>query len=179
MKKLLQEFAAYNAWANQRIVNRLLLLNDNFWTKETPSSFNSIYKTVVHSGSAEGVWLQRIYAAEMYKTILSEASPLPASKKIGFNSYELEGKEAGAYWLQQSKEWAALLDNEQFTEAMISQPLEYKNSRGDRFSQPLHEVLLHMFNHSTYHRGQLVTMLHCLGVGEIPPTDFIVYSRGR
>jgi uncharacterized damage-inducible protein DinB len=40
-------------------------------------------------------------------------------------------------------------------------------------------MLLHLFNHGTYHRGQLVTMLRELGIEKIPPTDFIVWSRRK
>jgi uncharacterized damage-inducible protein DinB len=40
-------------------------------------------------------------------------------------------------------------------------------------------MLLHVFNHGTYHRGQLVTMLRQLGIENIPATDFIVWSREK
>jgi uncharacterized damage-inducible protein DinB len=36
---------------------------------------------------------------------------------------------------------------------------------------------MHIFNHNTYHNGQLVTMLRALGVVTIPATDFIVWTR--
>ncbi|MCW3088046.1 MAG: hypothetical protein JWQ78_1432, partial [Sediminibacterium sp.] len=39
------------------------------------------------------------------------------------------------------------------------------------------EILLHLFNHGTYHRGQLVTLLRQVGVEEIPRTDYIEFSR--
>ncbi len=55
----------------------------------------------------------------------------------------------------------------------------YYNSRKERFKQPVYQMLLHMFNHGTYHRGQLVTMLRELGVEKIPATDFIVWSRRK
>ncbi|MGZ3851281.1 MAG: DinB family protein [Flavisolibacter sp.] len=40
-------------------------------------------------------------------------------------------------------------------------------------------MLLHAFNHGTYHRGQLVNMLRQLGVDKIPGTDFIAWSRRK
>jgi uncharacterized damage-inducible protein DinB len=36
---------------------------------------------------------------------------------------------------------------------------------------------MHVFNHGTYHRGQLVTMLRQVGVTEIPQTDYIAFVR--
>jgi uncharacterized damage-inducible protein DinB len=40
-------------------------------------------------------------------------------------------------------------------------------------------MLLHVFNHSNFHRGQLVTILRQLGEEKIPQTDYIHYSRSR
>jgi uncharacterized damage-inducible protein DinB len=45
------------------------------------------------------------------------------------------------------------------------------------FYQPYDLLLLHIFNHNTYHNGQLVTMLRALGVDKIPSTDFIAWTR--
>ncbi len=56
---------------------------------------------------------------------------------------------------------------------------DYENSKGEQFKQPIFQMLLHVFNHGTYHRGQLVTMLRQLGVENIPATDFIVWSREK
>ncbi|MGI8581133.1 MAG: DinB family protein [Chitinophagaceae bacterium] len=43
----------------------------------------------------------------------------------------------------------------------------------------MYEMLLHLFNHQTFHRGQIVTMFRQLGFDKIPPTDFIVFSRSK
>jgi uncharacterized damage-inducible protein DinB len=40
-------------------------------------------------------------------------------------------------------------------------------------------MMLHVFNHGTYHRGQLVNMLRQLGIEKIPPTDFSVWSKKK
>ena len=55
--------------------------------------------------------------------------------------------------------------------------VHYKSLKGIPFSQPLYQLLLHVFNHATYHRGQLVTILRQLDVQNIPQTDFIAWSR--
>jgi uncharacterized damage-inducible protein DinB len=34
-----------------------------------------------------------------------------------------------------------------------------------------------VFNHATYHRGQLVTMLRQIGAEKIPATDFAAFVR--
>ncbi len=62
-------------------------------------------------------------------------------------------------------------------EIKITHVFEYQNSKKEIFKQPVYEMLLHLFNHQTFHRGQLVTMMHQNEVEKIPATDFIVYSR--
>jgi len=47
------------------------------------------------------------------------------------------------------------------------------------YKQPVCQMILHVFNHGTYHRGQLVNMLRQLGIEKIPQTDFIVWSRKK
>ena len=44
----------------------------------------------------------------------------------------------------------------------------YTGTKKEQFKQPVCDVLLHVFNHGTYHRGQLVTMLRQLGASNIP-----------
>jgi uncharacterized damage-inducible protein DinB len=56
---------------------------------------------------------------------------------------------------------------------------QYQNKKGEQFKQPLYQMLIHLFNHGTYHRGQIVTILHQLGIKKIPQMDFIVWSRKK
>jgi uncharacterized damage-inducible protein DinB len=48
---------------------------------------------------------------------------------------------------------------------------------GEPFTSSLGQMLRHVVNHSTYHRGQVTTMLRQLGV-PAPATDLILYYRG-
>ena len=77
--------------------------------------------------------------------------------------------------LSQSKQYEDWVNNA--SELSLEHVFQYQNSKRESFKQPVYQVLLHVFNHSTYHRGQLVTMLRNLGVEKIPQTDFIVWSR--
>ena len=63
------------------------------------------------------------------------------------------------------------------SEANIVHVFAYQNSKRELFKQPVYEVLLQLFNHQTYHRGQLTNMLRQLGIDKIAATDFIVFSR--
>ncbi len=65
-------------------------------------------------------------------------------------------------------------------EALIHFPLDqrilYSNSRGDQYENSIDEILFHLFNHSTYHRGQVVTLLKKAGFTP-PVTDYIMLKR--
>ncbi len=66
----------------------------------------------------------------------------------------------------------------QFIEALTPQRLReelaYINLKGQRYSYPLWQQLVHVVNHSSYHRGQVTTLLRQLG-DEAVSTDFLVY----
>ena len=55
--------------------------------------------------------------------------------------------------------------------------IEYKTLAGDSFSNPIWQMLVHVMNHATYHRGQVTTMLRQLDVQQLQSTDLIVYFR--
>jgi uncharacterized damage-inducible protein DinB len=78
---------------------------------------------------------------------------------------------------KQDKLWQEWISN--INEHGLQHEFIYMNSKKERFKQPVFQMLLHLFNHSTCHRGQIVTMLRQLGVEKIPSTDFIEWSRKK
>ncbi|HEY5406277.1 MAG TPA: DinB family protein [Ginsengibacter sp.] len=163
MKQLLQQYAAYNIWANKIITERIAQLPEDIIYKETEGSFSSIYKTVVHLMDVESVWWQRLKLAEH-----------PVWPGIGFK--ESFG-ELSRQLLSLSKQWNEWVLNT--NEANLTHVFAYHNSKKEYFKQPVYEMLVHLFNHQTYHRGQIVTMMRQLGIEKIPATDFIVFSRKK
>ena len=79
--------------------------------------------------------------------------------------------------LQQDQLWLDWVM--QASQPQLEHSFTYRNSKKQQFKQPVWEMLLHLFNHGTYHRGQLVTMLRQLGEEKIPQTDFIHFSRTK
>jgi uncharacterized damage-inducible protein DinB len=163
MKALFEQYAAYNVWANHKMMYTIEQADPVLWYQKTPSSFDSLYKTILHIWDAESAWWQRMR--------LHEHVVVPSA------SFDPSLKDACNGWLHQSMQWEAFIKSREFDDAAIASKLVYKNFKGELFQQPVSEVLLHVFNHSTYHRGQLVTMLRALGVTSIPFTDFIAWSR--
>jgi uncharacterized damage-inducible protein DinB len=162
MKQLLQQYAAYNLWANKRITDLINELSDEQINKEIVSSFPSLYKTVKHLMEVENAWWERLKLVE---------HPTPSGWFTG-NFDELSKK-----WLQLSQQWLDWI--KQANELNITHVFAYQNSKKEQFKQPVYEMLLHLFNHQTFHRGQLIMMLRQVGLDKIHSTDFIVFSRKK
>ena len=163
MKEQLKQFAAYNVWASQKLMEVILALPEEKQVAEVTSSFNSLYKTVLHMWDAESAWWQRM---KMHERLI-----IPSENFNGKMTDVSNGL------LQQSKQWEEWVNNA--SELSIDHVFQYYNSKKEHFKQPVWQMLLHVFNHGTYHRGQLVTMLRQLGVEKLPQTDFIVWSRKK
>lgn len=162
MKELLQQYAAYHNWANKAMLDRISKLPEEKIMQDISSSFPSLYLTVKHMWRAEELWWQRLKLVEN-----------PVAQSDGFTGTfaELYGQlsRQNAIW----KEWVdnAGLHQLNHVFAFVREKEQYK--------MVVHDMLLHLFNHGIYHRGQLVTMLRQLGEDKIPATDYVVYCRQR
>ena len=163
MKQLLQQYSAYNFWANKIITEKISTLPNDIIMKEMGNSFGSIYKTVVHLMDVESIWWQRLK--------LQEHVEWPG--KIFDKDFENLSKEL----MILSKQWDAWVS--EASEMQLTHVFGYQNSKKEFFKQPVYEMLLHLFNHQTFHRGQLITMMRQNGIEKIPATDFIVFSRAK
>src|SRR5688572_15447689 len=163
MKELLSQFTAYNIWANQKLMEIILALPEEKQLQELPSSFKSLYATVLHMWDAESIWWQR--------TKLQE--------RVIFPSENFKGtmKDVANGLVQQSEQWQDWVSNA--SDVSIDHVFQYYNTKRELFKQPVYQIVLHVCNHSTYHRGQLVNMLRQLGVEKIPATDFTAWSRKK
>ena len=96
---------------------------------------------------------------------------------IPSESFNGDLKELGNNLLNQNRQWKEWIGNA--GEHQLDHVFQYQNLKGEQFKQPIFQMLLHVFNHGTYHRGQLVNILRQLGVEKIPRTDFIDWSRKK
>lgn len=159
MKEILLQYARYNIWANNLIIDAMLKLRPEAIDAEVVSSFPSVRKTVYHTWGAEYVWVQRLQRA-----------PHPVWVPAAFTgSFE----EACSRWQQSSQQLLSVIESA----GELTDKIDYQDLKLNAHSSRMCDMLLHVFNHGTYHRGQLVTMLRQLGVQEIPSTDLINYVR--
>ena len=162
MKQLLQQYAAYNVWANKRIIETASQLSEEQLNKEIVSSFPSVYKTVLHLMEVENAWWERLKLVEH-----------PSLSGWFEGSFD----ELSKKWSELSQQWHNWIKDA--NDANITHVFAYYNSKKEYFKQPVYEMLLHLFNHQTFHRGQLITMFRQLGLDKISPTDFIVFARKK
>lgn len=163
MKELLMQFAAYNLWANQKLLEQILSLPEEKQKAEVLSSFSSLYATVLHMWDAESIWWQRM---KLHERVIIPSENFNGSMKDVANGL-----------LQQNQQWQDWLSSS--SDMTLEHVFQYYTTKKELFKQPICQMVLHVFNHGTYHRGQLVNMLRQLGVDKIPQTDFIVWSRKK
>lgn len=160
MKELLKQYAAYNKWASQKIIELILTLPEEKQIAEVPSSFHSLYKTILHMWDAESIWWQRM---KMHERIVIPSENFTGTMKDVANGL-----------LHQSAQWEEWVSNA--SELSLEHVFQYQNTKREVFKMPVYQMVHHVFNHGTYHRGQLINMLRQLGVNKLPQTDFSVWS---
>src|SRR5690606_723584 len=86
-------------------------------------------------------------------------------------------------WQELEIEDLHFINNENFEHSMeilqkksLNKAINYTNSKGENFTNTVSEIFFHIINHTTYHRGQLMSLLKTKGVEPIV-TDYIFYKR--
>lgn len=162
MKELLCGYAAYNVWANSLMVDAMLRLGDGMLDTEVVSSFPSLRATVYHIWSAEYIWLQRLQLAEHPVWMAGEFSGTFT--------------EACTHWQGVSRDLLHFVEK-QYDDKALAHILQFYDRQKVSHKMPVYQVVQHVINHGSYHRGQLVTIMRQLGVKDIPGTDFILFAR--
>lgn len=159
MKELLLKYVNYNHWANSRIAEVLRNIPEELLDQQLKSSFPSIRKTVHHIWDAEITWLARL-----------KGEPVSWPPTAGFINPAITG------FVQASENFRLFAESK--NDAYFGSACTYSNTKGDQFTNPVGYIIMHCMNHSTFHRGQIITMLHEVGRNTgLPATDLIAYVR--
>ena len=148
MKERFTRLYEYNIWANNLFVD---ILKSNTYKNE------KITKLFNHIGNAQLIWLDRI-------TKVEEDIPEVWDEGNLNDAIELV-KKSSQLWLD------FIYSQEEYEDV-----IEYKNSKGDQYETRISDILTHVANHSTHHRGQLATLLREEDI-DPPASDFIFYVR--
>lgn len=148
MKQYFLKLYRYNAWANKRVLGTLQRQNVRD---------EKILSLMGHVVAAQFLWLHRI-----------KGLPAPDVKLWG--EYSLEtlltlAEKAGKEWL----EYVESTDD-------FNRELTYRNYVNEPYTNNVENIMIHLVNHSSYHRAQVAMLLRQKGFEPIN-TDFITYDR--
>jgi|HubBroStandDraft_5_1064220.scaffolds.fasta_scaffold00604_4 uncharacterized damage-inducible protein DinB len=152
----------YNAWANHRTLDACATVPAAEFTRELDSSFRSVRDTLVHIMAVELVWLERWKLK--WDGTFRKASDFPDVASV---------RQA---WKGIEAELLAFVDG--LSDEDVHRIVPHKNSAGAEFRMPLWQLLEHLVNHGTYHRGQITTLVRQAG-GKPIATDLVAFYRER
>jgi uncharacterized damage-inducible protein DinB len=149
----------YSAWASMRLVAAAADLTHEELTRDFKTADRSVLETLVHTFAADRLWLSRLSGsphpgfitdADRHLTVLQNDWPALHAK-----------------W----RVWAAGL-----TDSQVRDSLSYTDMKGRPWTEPVWQLVLHVVNHATHHRGQVSGFLRSMG--HPPPyTDLVYYYR--
>ncbi len=160
-KKDIQLLYDFDKWATRQQHAVIATLSEEQYTRNLGNSFDGgIHGTLVHIHGAQRIWLSRWKGGS--------PSSLPGIAESPTLSV-LTGQ-----WAALRQEQDAFLRS--LTDEKLAEPLTFKSLKGEASTLPLWQQMQHVVNHSTYHRGQITTMLRQLGVTPAG-IDLITYYR--
>jgi len=151
----------YHYWARDRLLEALEPLTPEQLARDLGSSFRSIRDTVAHIYAAEWAWHERWIGR-------SPTAPLPADQFPDVASIR-------AAWTVHEAKMRAFVDG--LGDAGPSRTIEYTLLSGQGGANALWQMLQHVVNHASYHRGQVTTMLRQVGAAPPKSMDMIAFYR--
>ncbi len=151
---------AFSSWATNRILDAVAQLRDEQYRRDMKASHGSIHGTLAHMVGAEKIWLERWTGKP--NLVFMKAEEVPTLRDIK------------ARWEQVGYDTAKFFGS--MTDKKMQETFTMTTASGERFTHTYAQALLHLVDHSTYHRGQVITMMRQMGV--VPPTTgMIVFFR--
>jgi uncharacterized damage-inducible protein DinB len=148
----------YSAWANRRILDTASPLTPEQLSASGNASYGSIHSTLVHTMSAQWIWLARWKGTSPRAMLDPHTYPGLAAIRARWEEIETD-----------TQAFTAAL-----TESDLSRTITYTNTRGERWTYVLWQMMVHQANHATQHRSEIAALLTAFGhsPGDL---DFLVY----
>jgi uncharacterized damage-inducible protein DinB len=160
MLEMIHNLYRYNWWAHRRLLEVAKELTLPEMDRNLGGSFPSVHTTFLHMLWVELMFIRRWQG--LSTADITEPPLLDSVAAIQTTWEDLEKERT--QFLTRLKEADLILD------------ISYIDSRGRSLSLPLWQSLLHLVNHSTYHRGQVASKFRQLEKVP-PPTDFVLFCR--
>jgi len=159
---IIRSLLAYTLWGDRVVLRALEAVEEEDLHREAGASFNSVLGTMAHILGAERLWLSRFVGDPLGALPGLEDYPDLVALQGGFEDFR-----------PQAEFFLASL-----TETMLAGDLHYTNTQGAEHSLTLWQALTHLSHHSSYHRGQVITLLRQMGY-EPPSTDLLQFFLER
>jgi uncharacterized damage-inducible protein DinB len=152
----------FHYWARDRLLPAIEPLPESQYTQQMPGGWGSLADTLAHMVAAEEIWLARLQGSS--PTRLAGLTDMPTFAAMRQR------------WAASEAAYQSYLNRADAAE--LARLCEYKDTKGNHFSNPVWQLLLHVLNHATEHRAQISTMLASIGVSH-PGLDMILFWRER
>lgn len=159
----IRTLVAYGRWARARMLDALGPLTPEQYARPLGNSFASVRDTVVHIYGAEWVWTARLEGES--PTVFPTTGDLPDLTALR------------AAWTALDRRVDRILDA--LDDTGSQRTVEYRTMSFGPSASTVSQILQHVANHGTYHRGQVTTMVRQLGATPPKPTDLIFFYRER
>jgi uncharacterized damage-inducible protein DinB len=157
----LRTLVDYHYWARDRLLEAVDPLTPEQFTRDLGSSFRSIRDTLAHTYGAESVWYSRWQGASPTGFQPFDDFKVPADIR--------------RVWSEHESKVRSFLDA--LGEDGINRRFDYRLFNGTPGSSTFWQMLQHVINHASYHRGQVTTMLRQIGVTPAKSMDLITFYR--
>lgn len=159
VQAIARNYASYNVWATERLVEWLLTIPEEIVMQEVSSSFPSVASTIGHIQRTQQFWTTFVEGKDL--TNFTWGIPNASFQEL------LRDMQGSAKRLRDLVNESS---NDYLTEVLhLAMPWAQNDL-------PRYEYIIHMINHCTYHRGQIVTIAHVLGAPNgIPNTDYNIF----
>ena len=163
MKSYFEQRAAYNRWANARLYQAAFALPEAEYRRDVGAFFGSMNGTLNHLLVTDRLWMKRLTGEGAHPDRLN-AIIHDDRKTLALARADED---------ERIIRFVAAL-----AEPLIAGTLQYRTTSGQPHEQPRTDILAHLFNHQTHHRGQAHTILSILTGREPPSLDLLGMQRG-
>lgn len=158
-----RQLAEYHVWARERALVAAAALSPEAFLRDLGNSFGSVRDTLAHLYGADEVWLSRWRGG-------SPRSLPPPGRFVDLAALRTA-------WAQLDPDFFAFVMG--LDAAGLARPLTYQAFNGQSATLTYAQMLQHVVNHGSYHRGQVTTLLRQLGAAAPQSMDFVAFLRER
>lgn len=163
MKHHALQLYSYQVWANKRVFQHLKEYSNEIYTKEIHSVFPSLSEVLAHLHIVDTLWLG-VMRGDSFDDIMSLVNRI--NEEVKNKSLE----EMETMFADKAEQYKKFFDGQEDLDKVIT--IEHPSL--GKLEACLSDLIQHVVNHGTYHRGNITAMIRQIGYPGVP-TDYIFY----